>query len=360
VNTRIQKHLPLLIAAGVIFIVCCLRIFQRDAPALQLFERMEWWTYDLRVKKAAQYPTTTATNLAAVFIDDQSLKDVNEGLGFDWPWPRQLYGKAVRELTAQGAKAIAFDVLFSELQTPAKETNVELPGGKEIGSDAFFAQELRRSGRVILASFGETYTNVWQPILPNPLFRTNAMSVSHATSDNDSDGVLRRARAFKDTPDGGRLWHMGIQLAAKELGLDLTRSIVQDDRIILLGDKGVQRTIPLDDEGYFYVNWNVPWNDTTRLTQVSFPLILNLDHLRWNGTKAEYQDYLKIFREDKELPGGDTPFKDKLVIIGSIGAGNNISDVGATALEEETYLVSKHWKVANSVITGEFVQRSGL
>lgn len=357
-NARLQKNLPLIIAAFVICTLCAIRIFQREVPALQLLERVENITYDWRVKKAANYPSATTTNLAAVFIDDQSLKDINEALGYDWPWPRQLYGKVVRELSAQGAKAIAFDVLFSELQATNKETNVQLPSGKEISSDAFFAQELKNSGRVILATFGETYTNLWQPILPNPLFRTNAMAVSHATSDNDADGVLRRAKAFRDTPEGGRLWHMGIQLAAKELGLDLSRSIVQDDRIILLGD-GVQRIIPLDSEGYFYVNWSLPWNDTTRLTQVTITLLLNLDHLRQNGSMEDYRAYLKEFREGKELAGGDTPFKGKLVIIGSIGAGNNISDIGATALENETYLVSKHWNVANSVITGDFVRRSG-
>lgn len=360
VNARIQKHLPLFIAASVILVVCGLRIFQRQIPALQLFQRMEWWTYDWRVQKAADYPSTTATNLAAVFIDDQCLKDINEGFGVNWPWPRQLHGKVVRELSAQGAKAVAFDILFGELQPPTPETNVELPNGKEISSDAFFAQELKSSHRVILATFGETYTNIWQPILPNTLFRTNAMALSHATSDKDSDGVLRRAKPFKDTVEGGRLWHMGIVLAAKELGLDLTKSIVQEDRIILRGDNGVQRIIPLDDDGFFYVDWSLPWNDTQRLTQVPFTLLLNLDYLRHNASKEEYQSYLKDFREGKDLPGGDNPFKDKLVVIGSIGAGNNISDMGATSLEKETYLVSKHWNVANSVITGRFVTRSGL
>ncbi|HEY1174165.1 MAG TPA: adenylate/guanylate cyclase domain-containing protein [Verrucomicrobiae bacterium] len=359
-NARLQKNLPLIIAAFVICTLCLARIFQRDVPALQVVEQVENLTYDWRVKKAAEYPSTTSTNLGAVFIDDLSLKDINEALGYEWPWPRQLYGKVVRELTAQGAKAIAFDVLFSELQAPDEETNVKLPDGKEISSDAFFAQELKNSDRVILATFGETYTNVWQPIYPNDLFRTNAMAVSHATSDKDADGVLRRARPFKDDPaEGKRLWHMGIQIAAKELGLDLSRSIVQDDRIILLGD-GVQRIIPLDSEGFFYVNWSLPWNDSDRLTQVSVTLLLNLDHLRRNRSMEEYRDYLKTFREDKTLHGGDTPFKDKLVVIGSIGAGNNISDIGATALEKETYLVSKHWNVANAVITGDFVRRSGM
>jgi len=360
VNARIQKHLPLLIAAGVIAIVCLIRIFQRDVPALEVVERMEWWTYDWRVQKAADFPSVTATNLAAVFVDDQSLQDVNEGLGYKWPWPRQLYGKVVRELTAEGAKAIAFDVLFSELQTPTPDTNVELPGGKVVGSDQFFSQEIKKSGRVILAAFGETYTNRWQPILPNQLFRTNALVVSHATSDRDADGVLRRAKPFKVEPGGARLWHMGIMLAAKQLGLDLDKAIVTDDRIILRGDKGVERIIPLDSEGFFYVNWSLPWNDSVRLTQLSFALMLNLDHLRQNSTMEEYRGYLKQIRETIPLPGGDNPFKDKLVIIGSVGAGNNISDMGATSLEKQTFLVSKHWNVANSVITGNFVQRSSL
>jgi adenylate cyclase len=360
VNARIQKRLPLLIAAAVIVTLCGLRIFQRDGSSLQLAERLENITYDLRVKKAAQYPSVTATNLAAVFIDDASLKVVNESWGYEWPWPRQLYGKVVRELTAQGAKVIAFDILFSELQTPTPETDVQLLTGRKVSSDQFFARELKSSGRVILATFGETYTNLWQPILPNDLFRTNAMAISHATSDNDYDGVLRRAKPYRDTPEGGRLWHMGIQMAAKELGLDLTRSIVHDDRIILLGDKGVQRIIPLDDNGYFYVNWSLPWNDTERLTQLSMGLLLHMDHVRQNGTRADFQALMKQLRDDglKNMET-DTPFKDKLVIIGSIGAGNNISDIGATALENETYLVSKHWNVANSVITGEFVTRSG-
>jgi adenylate cyclase len=350
----------LLIAAGVIAIVCFIRIFEREAPALEVFERMEWWTYDWRVRKSADFASTTSTNLAAVFIDDQSLQDVNEGLGYKWPWPRQLYGKAVRELTAQGAKAIAFDVLFAELQTASPDTNVELPGGKVIASDEFFAQEIRQSGRVILATFGETYTNRWQPIMPNGLFQTNAMAVSHATSDMDRDGVLRRAKPFKIKPDGTKLWHMGIMLAAQELGLDLANAVIEKDRITLQGAKGVKRIIPLDYQGYFYVNWSLPWNDSDRLTQLSFALILNLDHLRQHGSHEEYQSYLKQIRETITLGGGDNPFKDKLVIIGSIGAGNNISDMGATSLEKQTYLVSKHWNVANSVITGDFVQRSTL
>lgn len=359
-NARLQKNLPFIIAAGVITLVCLIRILETQVPALAIFQRLEWWTYDWRVQKAAKYPSVTATNLAAVFIDDQSLHDINEGLGFKWPLPRQLYGKVVRELSAQGAKAIAFDVLFAERAETSPATNVELPGGKVISSDEFFAKELKQSGRVILAAFGETYTNRWQPIMPNSLFATNALTVGHATTDEDADGVVRRAKAYKDTPEHGRLWHMGIVLAAQQLGLDLDKAEVLPDKIILHGPKGLGREIPVDENGYFYVDWSLPWNDAEHLTQLNFALMMNLDYLRQSGSKADYLDYLKQIREEKTLPGGENPFKDKLVIIGSVGAGNNISDMGATSLEKQTYLVSKHWNVANSVITGRFVHRSGL
>jgi adenylate cyclase len=50
-------------------------------------------------------------------------------------------------------------------------------------------------------------------------------------------------------------------------------------------------------------------------------------------------------------------FKDKIVIVGSVGTGNNIADLGATPLESKAMLVTKHLNVANSVIQNRFIQR---
>src|SRR5206468_11228738 len=54
-------------------------------------------------------------------------------------------------------------------------------------------------------------------------------------------------------------------------------------------------------------------------------------------------------------------WRGKLAVVGS-GAviGNNLTDRGATPLSKDTLLVSKHWNVANSIITGRFVRRSPL
>ena len=62
-------------------------------------------------------------------------------------WPRQVYGRVVEELSAQGAKAIAFDVLFGELRPD--HPPVQMADGSFMESDDFFAAQMRRAGNVI-------------------------------------------------------------------------------------------------------------------------------------------------------------------------------------------------------------------
>jgi adenylate cyclase len=56
--------------------------------------------------------------------------------------------------------------------------------------------------------------------------------------------------------------------------------------------------------------------------------------------------------------GSNVPprFKDKLVVVGSVARAHELSDLGATPLDNETFLTSSYWNVANSVISGRFVR----
>jgi len=72
-----------------------------------------------------------------------------------------------------------------------------------------------------------------------------------------------------------------------------------------------------------------------------------------------------LLRQDKARLQGQTAglrddFRGRLVVIGSTAQGNDLSDHGATPLANDTLLVSKHWNVANSVITGQFIHRASL
>ncbi len=203
VKLKSFKLVPVLIATVTIGLTC---FFQSDFfnRRFDFLQQIEWRTYDQRVKVAKKYPHEVATNLAAVFLDEITLKTLDAS----WPYPRQLHGRLVRELAAEGAKAVGFDVLFGELRPD--DDFVFLPDKSLIGSDAFFAMQMGKAGNVVLA--GESQ------VFPPPLFANNAMAVGNILASPDSDGTLRRAKAFVDEPEHGRLLALGILLAVEQLG----------------------------------------------------------------------------------------------------------------------------------------------
>ena len=86
-------------------------------------------------------------------------------------------------------------------------------------SDDYFAWQLKRSGVAVLAAE--------RGVLPLGFFATNAFSLGDIAAEADSDGVLRRARAFHEY----RHWHRAfLQVEAdKRYGVDLNR--VRLDRV---------------------------------------------------------------------------------------------------------------------------------
>ncbi|MDD5139251.1 MAG: adenylate/guanylate cyclase domain-containing protein [Verrucomicrobiales bacterium] len=398
------KRAPVILAIFVLALVCGARLFHPD-----FFERLERITYDLRARTALHFPAPAATNLAFVSMEDSSIGAVKNGaLGYKFGlyWPRQVYGRLIEELSAQGAQTIAFDVLFGELRND--HPPVQMGDGRLIESDDFFALQERRAGNVIIAITPE--------LRPPDLFATNALALGGISTDKDSDGTLRRVEAFhvyrnwhplfkkiEATPElavdltnaifapgkiilpqtgttnaitvpvdaennfeladfvgdrlppgvapkaraftDERIWHMGIVLAAQELKLDLARAEIDlpHGRIILRGANGVERVIPVDSSGYFYIDWRLTPRDAHLLRAPVENLLLQ-DRRRLLGQTNDLRD----------------DFRGKLVVVGSTAQGNDLTDRGATPLEKDTFLVSKHWNVASSVITGQFIRRASL
>ena len=396
------KRTPLLIALSVLALVCGV-----CALHLDFLERLERMTYDLRVRAASRFPAPAATNLAFVSIEESSIKAVEDGqLGYRFGllWPRQVYGRVVDELAAQGTEAVGFDVLFGELRPDHPSVQIGTNIFQREESDNFFADQLHRAGNVILAMTPE--------LSPPRLFATNALALGDISTERDTDGILRRVKAFRDVrhwhplfemaatsfgldlsgakfapgkiiltqtgttnfvevpvdaennfqisdfagdklPPGvaptakafttERVWHMGILLAAQRLKLDLAKSTVDlsGGKIILRGANGLERVIPVDAEGYFLVDWRLTPDDP-RLLRVPVESLLRQDRQRQLGETNDLRDDLR----------------GKLVIVGSAVQGNDLTDRGATPLEHDTLLVSKYWNIANSVITGQFIRRT--
>ncbi len=367
--------------------------------------RLEWMTFDWRARQALQQSTPHAPNLGFVFINDETIARVlGGGLGYKAGlyWPRHVYGRIVQELSAQGAEAIAFDVLFTELRPD--HPPAELPDGTEEVADYFFARQLQESGGVILGSVRDA--------IPPDLFRTNAAALGDIDARRDTDGILRRAKAFEDyliwhrsiheahatfdgfqfntnelvfpgpgdqktripiAPDGTfelgklielgqritltaginrtskaftrqRVWDLGLTAAARHLKLDLNNATIEPGRqIVLRGTNGIERVIPIDNEGRFYIDWSLTYDDR-RLTRESAHSLLLHHRLRELG-------------QTNDMP---SLWQNKLALIGSIASGNDLKDYGATPIERETYLTSRYWNTANSLILGRFIRQPGF
>ena len=160
--------------------------------------------------------------------------------GLYWPWPRQVYGRLVEELAAQGARAVALDVIFGELRP--FDSPVRMADQSLVESDDFFALQMRRANNVILA--------VPPDLTPPSLFLTNAFALGDISTHKDyPDGVLRRAQAFRVI----RKWHFAFrQVAANpEFGVDLDQARVESGQVVLPRHGGDDIKVPLDREGNF-------------------------------------------------------------------------------------------------------------
>jgi class 3 adenylate cyclase len=174
-----------------------------------------------------------------------------------------------------------------------------------------------------------------------PLDPEGNFDLSDFGGDKLPPGVARKAKPFTDQ----RVWHMGLVLGAKAMNLDLAKADIdlKHGRIVLRGPAGVERTIPVDGEGSFYIDWCMLPNHPG-LTKAPIQQLL-------------LENYWRLKGQTKDLTNR---WAGKLVVVGSTATGRNLSDLGATPLSEHTALASEHWNVANSVITGRFVRPAPL
>jgi class 3 adenylate cyclase/CHASE2 domain-containing sensor protein len=401
-NFKPLKRIPVLIALGVIVLVCAVRVARVD-----FIERLERMTYDMRVREAFKFSPSVSTNLGFVLIDESSIDFVrtNTTLGYSAGlyWPRHIYGRLSDELARQGAAVVGFDILFAELRPD--HFPVKMADGFMMESDEFFALQIHRASNVVIAASDDK--------LPPPLFLTNALMLGDISTEKDQpEGILRRSRAFKEyrrwhpvfeqaqaeygfnlneahigpgrlvlnrsdgekvevqlDPAGNfdladflgdkippgmqrrskpfveeRVWNLGIVMAARQLGLDLSQAEVdrKHGRIVLRGSNGVERVIPVDDSGLFYIDWSLPPTHPKLLAE-SIQSLLIQNRKRLDGTN--------------ELRNS---WAGKLVVVGSSAQGNDLIDRGATPLSADTLLVSKHWNVANSILMNRFVRNAAL
>ncbi len=113
-----QKHF----LVSLIISVSCLLVIT-TVQQLGLLSFLEVKTFDLRVQ-LRKGQDKGSNEVVIVLVDEASLQSMKSLVG-RWPWPRSLFAELNYFLAEYGAKAVLFDILFTEPQVP-RNTDGEL------------------------------------------------------------------------------------------------------------------------------------------------------------------------------------------------------------------------------------------
>lgn len=274
----------------------------------RFFSTIELKTLDYRFRLLGPQHTASP-GIVLAEIDDNSIKHLEPVFG-RWPWSREVHGYFLRFMRRAGARAVVFDVLFTE-------NDVENPDGDEM-----FAEETGKSDSVVQAVFlGEQdneqvmakvdprtlerftlpaqgrFRNFIQVDLPYQTLADATSQLGHAANALDADGPFRHYLLMASAK--GRLFPslaLSAALASRGLGVD---DIRLSGRTV---EAGAIRA-PLDSD------WRLP--------------------IWFNGGPGTYQtySYSHIVYAEGQIERGDQPgldpalFHDKIVLVGVSATG---------------------------------------
>jgi len=274
----------------------------------KLLESYELKTYDQLCRlNAAKFPTSD--EIVLIVVDQGSLQAAQRQ-GINWPWPRQMYAPIVQFCALSGARALAFDVLFTE------------PSSYGVEDDRLLAESLKQNGHAFLPIFlsrQERPEYAWEKDIlkrislplrdqsdqppsayasslpPIQILADSAIGLGNVAIPPDSDGIYRRLP----------LVFFYRKHWIPSLGLSLFGHL-QGKESVVLEKNGLQIMgvrIPLDSQGNFLLSYYSQERDYPRFS--AFNVIQSFQAIQ-EGSKPVYSPQV---------------FRDKIVLVGFTAAG---------------------------------------
>jgi adenylate cyclase len=248
--------------------------------------------YDLMMQHRFSAPAPDP-DIVILDIDEKSLASLAKEYG-RWPWPRQIFAEVIEALEAQSAKAVVFDIVFSDLDIQNADSDQYLADVAAQSNITFFPLvRLNEDNDVISELTTRDLTNAF-PLSADSEVETIAMIIpfffkqldnAHLGLINlhqDPDGIVRRYHNYFSKSD----WHV----------LSMPASIAHEQ----------QASLPTTEN--FLLNWRGPAFSHQHISFADF--------------------YLDISRQNKQRP--ENEFANKIVIIGSTAP--SLFDLKATAI----------------------------
>lgn len=190
---------------------------------------------------------TSHSPIVLVAISEQSDREIRE----KYPWPTDLYARLINNLNKAGAKTIAIDVIFDQM-------DIYNPR-----NDTIFGQAMRDHGNVVLAgrvhneiqrSRIEGQTSMVELIsLVEPISVLRNMNPNpwgFVTAQLDLDGFLRRYKLVQEHLDQ-EYYAFALQVLRNYQGVDELQSIISDYNNMRIGPF----SIPLYKDDTMLINY---------------------------------------------------------------------------------------------------------
>ncbi len=234
---------------------------------LGALDRIESGTWAWRVR-AKMRPSAATENIKLILLDQSSLDWGRREFMWPWPWPREVYTAIIAYCRRGGARAIAFDVVFTEPSingVPDDEALGAVIGEKDdvvgsillsrtTGDARKWPSDIPHPPPIHAPSNVPGSLQHDHATLPIPEIRTNVCTLGDVSGDPDDDGIVRRIALLK-TLDGTPVYSLGCAtyLTGKQREGKAT-TVTAGDGVLRIGDAPV----PIDSSGLAILRYRGP------------------------------------------------------------------------------------------------------
>jgi len=303
-------------------------------------ERFEYFAFD-GFQKIFRLNKKPPSEIKVILIDEASLKAI-EPIAGRWPWPRALWADLLEFLQSGGARAVLFDVLFTERQGDRNDIAL-VEASKRAGNIYHSMMILKESdelspelGRAMPEDFKESFS--LKNVSGNPALKDNnnfylpfrelyevSKGIGVVEFSPDSDGSFRRTEPIRKYQDS----YFPV--------LGLAPFIERDTKVV--AEKGSirvgKRNIPIDKNGRCIIN-----------------MYGAVEPYSIGGIFASLQ---KLRAGDiEDLLVSPEEFRDSIVFIGGSAVG--VEDLKPTPLAARTPGVFLHLSLAGNYILDDFMR----
>lgn len=262
-------------------------------------------------------PLLSSDKIIIIELDEESIFKVGR-----WPWNRTWHAALVRAAKELGAKALYFDILFSE-QASEEEDNL-------------FSEAIKEAKNVYLPFVFPEYTlDIKRALFPIKKFSPYIKGTGSFNSYPDSDGTLRNLPiVFKAGSD--IYFHIALQVAMDYGGLRFKK--IEEGELFLSNSEGEVK-IPLQENSKMLINWLDKWKYTFK-------------HYSYLDVLNAYQDIL----EGKEPKIDAASFKDSICLVGATAIG--LYDIASVPIEAEYPAIGAIATAINNIHHRQFIRRA--